>query len=80
MKSKQVTLQRQAARAMKDAMHIGVDPLNTVIVQGACFAQPGAVRLIRSFEKRERNERRERIYSRSHAIDAWENVKLDDAE
>lgn len=82
MKSKTLTLQRAAQRAMKDAAHIGVDPLNSVIVQGACFTQPSAVRLIRSFERKEAakrkedaqtNARRRYWYSRAEAIDGWQN-------
>ena len=71
MKSKPLTMQRAAQRAMKHAIHIGVDPTNTVIVQGACFAKPFAVPRIKAWEKRQDKARR--IYTRSHAIEVWDN-------
>ena len=77
MKTKSLSLQRRAARAMKDAMHIGIDPMDANETFGLCFAKPFAVpeikRRERNFDAIRKQLRSPRIYTRSHAIELWES-------
>ena len=77
MKTKSLSMQRNAARAMKDAMHIGVDPMNANDTFGMVYVQrfyvPTIKRREQNFDAIRRQVRSPRIYSRSHAIEVWES-------
>lgn len=75
MKTKSLSMQRNAARAMKDAMHIGVDPMDANVTFGICYANPLLVPRVKYRERQlatQHKARTPRIYTRSQAIEMWE--------